>query len=91
MLFYMYNYTHYLEYKMEKHTRLNITLPESVADELNKIAKELPDKKSKIITRALELYFDELDGFIAEKRLAELQNGKTAIIPAEEVWIELGL
>ncbi|NHZ86624.1 MAG: CopG family transcriptional regulator [Planctomycetia bacterium] len=76
---------------MEKHIKLNITLPESVANELNQIAKELPDKKSRIIAKALELYFDELDGFIAEKRLAELQAGKTKAIPAEEVWAELGL
>ena len=76
---------------MEKHTKLNITLPESVANELNQIAKELPEKKSRIIANALELYFDELDGFIAEKRLAELQAGKTTAIPAEEVWAELGL
>ena len=82
---------YYSRHNMEKHTRLNITLPESLANELNQMAKELPDKKSRIITKALELYFDELDGFIAEKRLAELQNGKTNTIPAEEVWAELGL
>ena len=76
---------------MEKHIKLNITLPESVANELNQIAKELPDKKSRIIAKALELYFDELDGLIAEKRLAELKSGKTKAIPAEEVWAELGL
>ncbi len=76
---------------MEKHTKLNITLPESVANELSQIAKELPEKKSRIIAKALELYFDELDGFIAEKRLTELQTGKTKTIPAEEVWAELGL
>lgn len=82
---------YYLGHKMEKHTRLNITLPESVANELNQMARELPDKKSRIITKALELYFDELDGFIAEKRLTELQNRKTTTIPAEKVWAELGL
>lgn len=87
----MYYYIYYLGYKMEKHTRLNITLPKSVANELNQIAKELPDKKSRIIAKALELYFDELDGFIAEKRLAELRAGKTKTIPADEVWAELGL
>ena len=91
MRFNVYYYIHYLGHNMEKHTRLNITLPESLANELNQMAKELPDKKSRIITKALELYFDELDGFIAEKRLAELQNGKTTVIPAEEVWAELGL
>lgn len=91
MQYNVYNSIHYTGYKMEKHTRLNITLPESVANELNQIARELPDKKSRIITKALELYFDELEGFIAEKRLTELQNGKTTTIPAEEVWAELGL
>ena len=88
---YVYNYMYFLRHNMEKHTRLNITLPESLANELNQMAKELPDKKSRIITKALELYFDELDGFIAEKRLAELQNGKITTTPAEEVWAELGL
>ncbi len=91
MHYYVYYYMYYLRHKMEKHTRLNITLPESLANELNQMARELPDKKSRIITKALELYFDELDGFIAEKRLTELQNGKTTTIPAEEVWAELGL
>lgn len=76
---------------MEKHTRLNITLPESLANELNQVSEELPEKKSRIISKALELYFDELDGFIAEKRLTDLQKGKTEAIPAEEVWAELGL
>ncbi len=76
---------------MEKHTRLNITLPESLANELNQVSEELPEKKSRIISKALELYFDELDGFIAEKRLTDLQKGKTEAISAEEVWAELGL
>lgn len=76
---------------MEKHTRLNITLPESIAEELNQVSEELSDTKSRIISKALELYFDEIDVYIAEKRLAELENGKTKSIPAEEVWAELGL
>ena len=57
---------------IEKHVRLNITLPESIARELTLIADELNDKKSKIISKALELYFDEIDGQIVEKRLNEL-------------------
>ena len=91
MQYYVYYYIYYLGHNMEKHTRLNITLPESVANELSQIAKELPDKKSRIIAKALELYFDELDGFIAEKRLTDLVAGKTKSIPAEEVWAELSL
>jgi len=76
---------------IEKHVRMNITLPESVVRELTLIADELNDKKSRIVAKALELYFDEIDGQIAEKRLNELNQGKTELIDAEKVWQELGL
>ena len=76
---------------IEKHKRINITLPESIATELSLIADELNDKKSRIIAKALELYFDEIDGKIAEKRLKELKLGKTKLIEAEQVWKEIGL
>ncbi len=76
---------------IEKHVRMNITLPESVARELILIADELNDKKSRIVAKALELYFDEIDGQIAEKRLSELKQGDTELVDAEKVWKELGL
>ncbi|NQV17182.1 MAG: hypothetical protein HQ534_01365 [Armatimonadetes bacterium] len=76
---------------IEKHVRMNVTLPESVARELTLIADELNDKKSRIIAKALELYFDEIDGQIAEKRLSELKQGDTELVDAERVWKELGL
>ena len=76
---------------IEKHVRMNVTLPESVARELTLIADELNDKKSRIVAKALELYFDEIDGQIAEKRLSELNQGKTELINANKVWKELGL
>ncbi len=76
---------------IEKHIRLNLTLPESIANELTLIASELNDKKSRIVAKALELYFDEIDGQIAEKRMKELELGKTQLIDAEDVWKELGI
>ena len=76
---------------IEKHKRLNITLPESIVLELTQISKELNDKKSRIIAKALELYFDELDSQIAQKRLNELKNKETELIDAEQVWKEIGL
>ncbi len=76
---------------IEKHVRMNVTLPESVARELALVAIELNDKKSRIVAKALELYFDEIDGQIAEKRLSELNQGKTELVEAEKVWKELGL
>jgi predicted transcriptional regulator len=76
---------------IEKHTRLNITLPNSTVNELFKVAEELNDKRSRIIARSLELYFDELDRQIADKRWKEYKEGKTKAIPADEVYKDLGI
>jgi len=70
---------------------MNITLPSAISEALDTVAKELHSKKSHIIAEALELYFDELDLAIAEKRLEELEAGEAEIVPAEEVWKELGI
>ena len=76
---------------MSKHYRMNITLPGAVSEELDSVSKELGSKKSHIITKALELSFDELDVEIAENRLRELEDGKTELISADRVWEELGI
>lgn len=62
---------------LEKHTRINITLPKTLEDELTSVSKELNDKKSHIIARALNLYFDELDTIIADKRYKKFKEGKS--------------
>lgn len=69
--------------------RLNITLDEELAEELEKIAKELGEKKSRIIAKALTFYFDYLDTKIAEERLKKLEKGETEVVPSEEVFKEL--
>ncbi len=71
--------------------RLNITLDEELAHELERFSSELGEKKSKIIEKALTFYFDYLDLKIAEERLKELERGETDTIPAEEVYKELDL
>ena len=71
--------------------KMSITLDKQVAEELNHLAQELGEKKSHLIEKALTYYFDLLDEQIADKRLAELENGKVTTIPAEKVWEELGL
>jgi len=72
-------------------TKMSITLDNSVADELNAIAKELNEKKSHLIENALMLYFDMLDEKLSDKRLREVDEGSATPISAEEVWKELGL
>ena len=72
-------------------TKMSITLNNAVADELSAVAKELSEKKSHLIEKALVYYFDALDETLADKRLKELESGKTQSIPADEVWKELGI
>lgn len=67
--------------------RLNITIPASLNDDLNNFAEELNEKKSHIISCALEMYFDYLDIRVAEKRLHD--NEPTFTL--DEVREELGL
>ncbi len=71
--------------------RHNITLDEDVSKELETIAQELGEKKSKIIEKALTVYFDLLDLKLAKKRMKELEEGRDKLIDAEEVWKDLGI
>ena len=71
--------------------RHNITLDEDVSKELDTMAKELGEKKSKIIEKALTVYFDFLDHKLANKRIKDLEEGRDKLIDAEEVWKDLGI
>ena len=71
--------------------RHNITLDEDVSKELETMAEELGEKKSKIIEKALTVYFDLLDLKLAEKRMKDLEKGRDKLIDAEEVWKDLGI
>jgi len=70
-----------------KTARLNITIPASMNDEINKFSEELNEKKSHIIASALDMYFDYLDIRLAEKRL----NDNEPTISFDEMKKELGL
>lgn len=64
-------------------TKMSITLDKEVGfHELNSIAAELGEKKSRIIQKALTYYFDKLDEQIADKRFKSLDNGETAMVSA---------
>jgi len=68
-------------------TRLNITLPISLDNDINRYAKELNQKKSHIIASALDMYFDYLDLKEAEKRL----KSNEPTLTLDEMRKELGL
>ena len=65
--------------------RLNITLPSNVNDDITRYAKELNEKKSHLITSALDMYFDYLDIRVAEKRL----NDNDSTISMNDFFKEL--
>jgi len=71
--------------------RYNITMDKDVSDELETIARELGEKKSRIIEKALTVYFDLLDLKLAQKRLKDLGEGRDRIQKAEDVWKELDI
>jgi predicted DNA-binding protein len=71
--------------------RHNITLDEEISKELETVARELGEKKSNIIEKALAVYFDLLDLKIAQKRLKALKEGRDRLVDAEDVWKRLGL
>lgn len=73
------------------HIRHNITLDEEVSRELDSLAKELGEKKSYIIEKALTVYFDLLDLKVAKKRMKDLVEGRDKMVDAEEVWKELDI
>jgi len=70
---------------IEKHIRINITLPRSLDQELALVSEELNDKKSHIIARALTLYFDELDTLVADNRYKKLKEGKSETVSLTEL------
>lgn len=68
-------------------TRLNITLPTSLSNDINRYAKELNEKKSHIIASALDMYFDYIDLKEAEKRL----EANEPTLSLDEMRKELGV
>ncbi len=67
------------------------TLDADIIEELNNVSKELKEKKSHIVEKALTLYFDMLDIKIADKRMKDIREGRSKLTPAEDVYKELGL
>jgi predicted transcriptional regulator len=71
--------------------RSTFTVSDFIIDELESVAKELNEKKSHIVEKALSMYFDALDEKLSDQRLKNLEDKKEKLIPASEVFKELGL
>ncbi len=51
-----------------KNTKILVSMPQKLSDEVTEFAKELNQNKSALINQALEFYFDHLDLQIAKKK-----------------------
>ncbi len=51
-----------------KNTKMLVSMPQNLADDVRDFAKELNQNKSALVSQALEFYFDHLDLKIAKKR-----------------------
>ena len=71
--------------------RSTFTVSDFIIDELNSVSKELNEKKSHIVEKALSMYFDAIDEKLSDQRLKNLEDKKEKLIPADEVFKELGL
>jgi predicted DNA-binding protein len=71
--------------------RHNITIDKEISDELDAVARELGEKKSYLIEKALAVYFDLLDLKLAKKRMHDLEKGRDRLIDSVKVWKKLGL
>ncbi|MDQ7067660.1 MAG: CopG family transcriptional regulator [Sulfurimonas sp.] len=71
--------------------RSTFTISDFMIDELNSVSKELDEKKSHIVEKALSLYFDVLDERLADQRLKDLEKGKEEASSADEFFKELGI
>lgn len=71
--------------------RSTFTVSDFIIDELESVSKELNEKKSHIVEKALCMYFDAIDEKLSDQRLKNLEDKKEKMIPASEVFKELGL
>ncbi|WP_457570000.1 ribbon-helix-helix domain-containing protein [Desulfurobacterium sp.] len=68
-----------------------ISLDESIAKEMVSISNILGVSQREIVEKALDFYFDYLDGLIAEKISNDIESGKLKVFEAEEIFRELGI
>jgi hypothetical protein len=71
--------------------RSTFTVSDFIIDELNSVSQELNEKKSHIVEKALSMYFDTIDEKLSDQRLKNLEDKTEKLIPASEVFKELGL
>lgn len=67
------------------------SIDESIAKDLEIVAKMLHKSQKEIVETALDFYFDYTDGMVADKITNEIKSGKMKTYESDEVYKELGI
>ena len=70
---------------------INIRLEKDIIQSLDDYAVELDKTRTKLIEKAIELYFDKLDEIVADKRIDNINSGKTKVVSLETVFKQAGI
>ncbi|GAB4219121.1 MAG: hypothetical protein GYA16_00180 [Spirochaetes bacterium] len=68
-----------------------ITLDQSLANDLELVAKSLNKTQREVIELALDFYFDYTDGIIADKITDDIKKGTMKVYSSKEVYKKLGI
>ncbi len=69
--------------------KVNFTLPNTLIAELSTFSEEMHQKKSHIVAKALEMYFDHMDVELAKKRVKDYESGKDSDHDIDDIIAEL--
>jgi len=66
-------------------------LDESIAKELEIVAKTLNTTQKEVVEKALDFYFDYTDAIVSDKIIDEIEAGKIKTFSKDEAYKILGL
>ena len=72
-------------------TKKIFSLDDSLARELELVAKALNTTQKEIVEKALDFYFDYMDATIADKIIEDVENKKLKTFSQEEAYKILGI
>ena len=70
---------------------INIRLEKNVIQHLDESAQILDKTRTSLIEKAIDGYFDQLDEMVSDKRIDNLKNGNSQVIPLEDVFAKAGI
>ena len=68
-----------------------VSLDESLAHELETVAKALHKSQREVIENALDFYFDYTDGVVADKISSQIESGEMKVHDSKDVYKELDI